>query len=66
MTPLGGVKCCLSISWGYLVCKLGHVVLQAALVVSLFAHLNQDVKVAVFLSQGCYPLILAQIHCGTG
>lgn len=40
--------------------------LQAALVVSLFAHLNQDVKVAVFLSQCCYPLILAQIHCNTG
>lgn len=47
---------------GYLVCKLGHIVLQAALVVGLFTHLNQDVKVAVFLSQSCNPLILTQIH----
>lgn len=47
---------------GYLVCKLGHIVLQAALVVGLFTHLNEDVKVTVFLSQCCNPPILTQIH----
>lgn len=50
----------------YLVCKLGHVVLQAALVVGLLTHLNQDVEVAVLLGQRCHPLVLTQIHCDTG
>lgn len=46
-----------------LVCKLGHVVLQAALVVRLLAHLDQDVEVTVLLSQSCHPLVLTQLHC---
>lgn len=49
----------------YLVCELGHVVLQAALVVGLLTHLNQDVEVTVLLSQRCHPLVLTQIHCNT-
>lgn len=49
----------------YLVCKLGHVVLQAALVVRLLTHLNQDVEVAVLLSQRSHPLVLTQLHCNT-
>lgn len=49
----------------YLLCKLGHVVLQAVLVVGLLAHLDQDVKVAVFLCQRCHPLVLTQLHCNT-
>lgn len=61
MNPLGLVKYWVS-NVGYLVCKLGHIVLQAALVVGLFTHLNKDVKVTVFLSQRCNPLILTQIH----
>lgn len=49
----------------YLVCELGHVVLQAALVVGLLTHLDQDVEVAVLLSQSCHPLVLTQLHCNT-
>lgn len=47
----------------HLVSKLGHVVLQAALVVRLLAHLHQDVKVAVLLSQRRHPLVLTELHC---
>lgn len=49
----------------YLVCKLGHVVLQPALVVGLLTHLDQDVEVAVLLGQSRHPLVLAQVHCKT-
>lgn len=49
----------------YLVSKLGHVVLQAVLVVGLLTHLNQDVEVAVLLSQRSHPLVLTQLHCNT-
>lgn len=46
----------------YLVCELGHVVLQATLVVGLLTHLDQDVEVTVLLSQSCHPLVLTQLH----
>lgn len=47
----------------HLISELGHVVLQAALVVRLLAHLHQDVEVAVLLSQRRHPLVLTQLHC---
>lgn len=50
---------------GYLVSKLGHVVLQAALVVGLLTHLDQDVEVTVLLSQRRHPLVLTQFHWTT-
>ena len=42
----------------YLVGELGHVVLQAALVVRLLAHLDQHVEVTELLRQSGHPLVL--------
>lgn len=58
MLPSSATASCL-----HLIGELGHVVLQAALVVRLLAHLHQDVEVAVLLSQRRHPLVLTQLHC---
>ena len=49
----------------YLVGELGHVVLQAVLVVRLLAHLDQHVEVAELLGQSGHPLVLTEFHWKT-